>query len=273
MTSKIVINAKQNSLNLNLKELYNYRELLFIFAYRDLRVKYAQTALGFLWSILQPLVTIFIFRFVFVKVAHIDTQGIPYPIFSMAALAAWGYFAYIAVNSGSSIIQSQNMIRKIYFPRLILPLSKVAVGFVDFGIALFFLLILMVWYGFFPTWHTLLYLPFYALLTMVAGLTAGIWISALTIRYRDFQHIIPFAVQIGLYLTPVAYPTTLISPQYLPFYYLNPMAGIVEGFRWSLVGGTPPPLYANISFILIILLFITGLFYFKKVEKVMADII
>lgn len=274
--SRLVVDAGRKGISLNLRELYQYKDLFLILAYRDLRIRYAQTFLGLLWAILQPLATLIIFTVVFGKVAKVDTEGIPYPLFAVCGMAAWAYFAFVLNQSGNSIIGAQEMVKKIYFPRLVIPLSKAVVGFVDFAIAFIFIIILLLYYGVAPS-ANVVFLPLFVFLTVVSALAAGIWLSALTIRYRDFQHIVPFIVQFGLYATPVGYQSKDVVdnlPAWGSFlFYANPMAGIVEGFRWSILGGSPPSGYAYISFCVILLLFISGLFYFKKVEKVMADIV
>jgi len=270
--SKIVVDAKTSSLKLNLRELRHYRDLFYILAYRDLRVRYAQTFLGFTWALLQPLATLLIFILVFGMAVKVDTGGIPYPLFAISGISMWAYFGFVLNQSGNSIIGAQEMIKKIYFPRLVIPLSKAVVGFVDFGVALVILVILMIIYGFTPTGN-LIFTPLFILLNIIAALAVGIWLSALTIRYRDFQHVIPFLVQFGLYATPVAYPARLVPDKYQLIYNLNPMAGVIQGFRWSVFGGNPPDIYFYISMTVILVLFISGLFYFRKVEDVMADIV
>lgn len=273
---KTVVDADRQKLSLNLRELFQYRDLFLILAYRDLRVRYAQTFLGFLWAFLQPAATLLIFTVVFGKAVKVDTGGVPYPVFAIAGMTAWTYFAFVMNQSGNSIIGAQEMVKKIYFPRLVIPLSKAVVGFVDFAIAFLFLAVLMVIYNFAPSWN-IVYLPIFMLLTILSALAVGIWLSALTIRFRDFQHIVPFLVQFGLYATPIAYPAETITNNLADWavvlYYMNPMAGVVEGFRWSILGGALPSDYAYISFALIIVLFVSALFYFRKVERVMADIV
>ena len=273
---KTVVDADRQKLSLNLKELFQYRDLFLILAYRDLRVRYAQTFLGFLWAFLQPAATLLIFTVVFGKAVKVDTGGVPYPVFAIAGMTAWTYFAFVMNQAGNAIIGAQEMVKKIYFPRLVIPLSKAVVGFVDFAIAFLFLAVLMVAYDFAPSFN-IVYLPIFLILTIISALAVGIWLSALTIRYRDFQHIVPFLVQFGLYVTPTAYPAEIIINN-LPdwavvLYYMNPMAGVVEGFRWSILGGDPPSEYSCISFALIAVLFVSALFYFRKVERVMADIV
>jgi lipopolysaccharide transport system permease protein len=273
---RIVVDASKRGFSLNLKELLEYRDLFLILAYRDLRVRYAQTFLGLAWAFLQPAATLLIFTVVFGRAVKVDTGGIPYPVFAITGMAAWTYFSFVLNQSGNSIIGAQEMVKKIYFPRLVIPLSKAVVGFVDFLIAFVFLVVLMAVYRVVPS-ANLPFLPVFILLTVVSALAVGIWLSALTIRYRDFQHVVPFLVQFGLYATPIAYPSETIIDN-LPrwgtaLYYLNPMAGVVEGFRWSVLGGSPLNGFAYISFGVVAILFVTALIYFKRVERVMADIV
>lgn len=273
---RIVVDANKRGFSINLKELLDYRDLFLIMAYRDLRIRYAQTFLGLVWAFLQPAATLLIFTVVFGKAVKVDTGGIPYPVFAITGMTAWTYFAFVLNQSGNSIIGQQEMVKKIYFPRLVIPLSKAVVGFVDFLIAFAILFVLMIIYSVQPS-ANIVFLPAFILLTIISALAVGIWLSALTIRYRDFQHVVPFLVQFGLYATPIAYPSETIIDN-LPrwgtvLYYLNPMAGVVEGFRWSVLGGAAPNSLAYLSFGVVILLFITGLIYFKRVERVMADIV
>jgi len=268
----LIIDAQRRSPWLNGKELFAYRDLFLIMAYRDLRIRYAQTFLGLLWAVIQPLCSLFIFTLVFGQAMQVDTEGIKYPVFAACGMSAWTYFAFVMNQAGNSIIGAQGMIQKIYFPRLIIPLSKALVGFVDFAIGLLFVVVLALWYGVSPS-PNLVFLPFFILMTVISALSVGIWLSALTIRYRDFQHIVPFMVQIGLYATPIAYPASLVDEKYQFLLHLNPMAGVVEGFRWSILGTQAPHPYAWLSFGLAVLLLLTGLVYFRKVERVMADIV
>ncbi|HEX8041795.1 MAG TPA: ABC transporter permease [Chryseosolibacter sp.] len=273
---KIVVDANKGSFSLNLKELYSYRDLFLIMAWRDLRVRYAQTFLGLAWAVIQPLITLVIFTIVFGRFVKVDTGGIPYPVFALCGMVAWTYFGFVMNQSGNSIIGAQEMIKKIYFPRLIIPLSKAVVGLVDLCIAFLMLFVLIIIYGVSIS-HNIFFLPFFFLLAVMSSLGAGIWLSALSIRYRDFQHITPFLVQVGLYATPIAYPgETVISnlPDWAVFlFYLNPMAGIVEGFRWAVLGQGNLNAVSYISFAMVAILFSTGIFYFRKVERLMADIV
>lgn len=270
------VNATDSSLKLNFKELFRYKDLFIILAYRDLRVRYAQTFLGLLWALIQPLTTLIIVSIVFGRFVKVDTGNIPYPVFAVIGISLWTYFSFVLSQSGSSVIGAQEMVKKIYFPRLVIPLSKAVVGFVDLGVALLLLIGLFFYYGIIPS-SNIFFLPVFLILTIISSLAVGIWLSALTIRYRDFQYVVPFFVQFGLYLTPIAYPTDVVVnnlPKWATFlFYLNPMAGIVEGFRWSLLGGIAPTGYFWVSIIFVFILFTSGLYYFKKIERVMADII
>lgn len=274
--ARIVVDANKSTFSLNLKELYSYRDLFLILAYRDLRVRYAQTFLGLAWALLQPLATLLIFTLVFGRFVRVDTGDVPYPVFALCGMVAWTYFAFVMNQSGNSIITAQEMVKKIYFPRLVIPLSKAAVGLVDFFIG-FVLLGFMLMYYRIPLTPKIITLPIFILLTMICALSAGIWLSALSIRFRDFQHITPFLVQIGLYATPIAYPGKVVidnlSEVGIFLFYLNPMAGVVEGFRWALLGQGSLHEVSFISFAMVFILFISGLFYFRKVERVMADIL
>jgi len=268
-----IIDASRSSIIPDFKELYRYKDLFITLTWRDFKVRYAQTIIGFLWALLQPVVTLFILALVFGNFIGVNT-GVPYLLFAMTGLTIWSYFSFVMTNAGSSIIASQGMIKKIYFPRLIIPLSKAAVGLIDLSISLVLMIILLFYYGIIPSSNVWL-APVFLFFGMLAALAVGIWLSALTVRFRDFQHVVPFMVQIGLYITPIAYPADF-AMQHLPkwaatIYYLNPIAGVVQGFRWSIFGGEAPGSLMYVSFAMIIFLFISGLFYFRKVEDDMAD--
>jgi lipopolysaccharide transport system permease protein len=275
-TTTTVITADGGRNRLDLGELFRYRDLLLMLAYRDYRVRYAQTFLGLAWAFLQPTATLFVFSIVLGRAAGIATGAIPYPLFAVCGMAVWSYFAYVVNQSGTSIIGAQETIKKIYFPRLVIPLSKAAVGFIDFGITALLILALLLYYGVAPSPH-IAFLPLFAGAGVVAALAVGIWTSALTIRYRDFQHVVPFVVQVGLYATPVAYPAALVTavvPGWAGVvYYFNPMAGITEGFRWSILGTNPPNPLSYLSLGVTLVLLLGGLFYFKSVERTMADLV
>ncbi|MEO6169131.1 MAG: ABC transporter permease [Chitinophagales bacterium] len=270
---KTIIEAGRPRFTAGIREIMSYRDLLFMLAYRDYKVRYAQTLLGFLWALIQPLLTLFIFILVFNKAVKVDTGDVPYPVFALTGMLAWSYFSYVLTQAGQSIISSQALVTKIYFPRLIIPVSKGIVGFIDFIIVFLLLLAVMAWYGFFPV-SNIIALPLLIAAVVIFSMATGIWFSALTIRFRDLQYVIPFLVQIGLYLSPVGYPSSQIPPGYLDFYYLNPMAGIIDGFRWCLLD-TPLPetrfLLYSASIILVI--FFSGVYYFQRTERMIADII
>lgn len=268
-----IIDASHSSIIPDFKELFRYKDLFLTLTWRDFKVRYAQTTIGLVWAFLQPIVTLIILSLVFGRFVGVQTP-VPHVLFTMSGMAIWTYFAFVMSNAGSSIIANQGMVKKIYFPRLIIPLSKAAVGLIDLGISLLIMIALMIWYGIAPSSNVFL-APLFILMGMIAALAVGIWLSALTVRYRDFQHIVPFMVQIGLYITPIAYPAEFAMQQ-LPkwaatLYYLNPIAGVVQGFRWSVFGGEAPGSMMFVSFGMILLIFVSGLFYFKKVEDEMAD--
>ena len=274
--SKTIIDANKSALSLDLKELFRYKDLFYTLAYRDFKVRYAQTFLGLAWGFIQPAITLVVFGLLFGRGLQVDTQGIPYVLFAACGLAGWTYFSTVMGEAGNSIIGAQGMVQKIYFPRLVIPLSKAMVGLIDFGITLVIILLVMIAYQYPPSVN-IVFLPLFMVMAIVCALGAGIWLSALTIRFRDFQQIVPFLVRFGMFFTPVAYPAEVVLQQ-LPkwaaiIYYLNPIAGVVEGFRWSIVGGNPPSPFSYVSFIVVALLFISSLFYFKRVEKTIADIV
>jgi lipopolysaccharide transport system permease protein len=270
---KTIIEAGRPRLASQLREIIQYRDLLVLLAYRDYRVRYAQTVLGFTWALIQPLLTLLIFILVFQKAVKVDTGNIPYALFALTGMWAWSYFAYVITQAGQSIVSSQALVTKIYFPRLIIPLSKGIVGLIDFMIVLLLLMLLLVWYRFVPGINVLT-LPLWIIAVVLFSMAVGTWFSALTIRFRDLQYVIPFLVQIGLYLSPVGYPSSQIPAQYRTIYYLNPMAGIIDGFRWSLLGTPLPEVkFLLYSGIIILLLFVSGIYYFQRTERQIADII
>ena len=275
MVKKKLIDASKSKLFPDFKELYNYRDLFYSLAWRDFRVRYAQTTIGFLWAVLQPVVTLMILSIVFGRFVGVTTE-VPHLLFTVAGTTIWSYFSYVMTNSGNSIITNQNMIQKIYFPRLIIPLSKAIVGFIDFGISLLIMVVLLFYYNITPS-SNIWYAPIFILIGIISALSIGIWLSSLTVRYRDFQHVVPFIIQIGLYITPIAYPAEF-AMQKLPawastLYYLNPMAGVMQGFRWSVFGGEAPGNLIFISISMVVIMFITGMAYFSKIEDEMADFV
>lgn len=269
---KQVISSAGSGLGDYLLELFKYKDLLVTLSLRDFRVRYSQTFLGFLWAFIQPFSTVVILVFVFDKTLHVDTKGIPYPLYAMAGLTLWTYFGFVLNQSGTSIVSSQSLITKVYFPRLIIPVSKAWVGLIDFVISFLLLCGLLLIYRFPLTWQVL-YAPLFVFLSFLASLGAGIWFCSLTVRYRDFQYVIPFLLQFGLYITPIAYPTSFIPEKFKWLYFVNPIAGAIEGFRWSIfhTGALDP--YCYISFAASILLFATGIWSFVKAEDRMADLV
>jgi len=259
---------------LNLRDLWVYRELVFFMVWRDVKVKYKQTLLGMAWAVIQPVMTMLVFTFLFGTVAKLPTDGIPYPVFSFTALLPWGLFV-TALNQGSrSLVAHNNMVTKIYFPRLILPMSAVLAGLVDFAIAFVILVALMVYYHVTPTWNLVWTLPLFLLLALVAALGVALWLSAINVKYRDVNQALPFLTQFWLFATPVAYSSSVISPKWQIVYSLNPMAGVVNGFRWALLGsGNGPDAALWVSAAISILVLVTGLFYFRSTEKTFADTI
>lgn len=274
--SKIVIDARKDSSRLSLKELFLYKDLFLVLAYRDFKVRYAQTYLGFLWAFIQPVAFLGVFTLVFKKAIGVETGDVPYPLFVLAGMIIWSYFSYVISESGNSIIGEQELIKKIYFPRIIIPLSKSLVGIVDFLIATLLVIALILFYES-PLTKTVLLFPFFVFCGTMAALGIGIWVSALSIKYRDFQHILPFLLQIGLYISPVAYPSSLVvsdaNKVLKVLYYLNPIAGVIEGVRWSLFTASHLDPYFSISIATGFILLISGRYYFMRVESTMADIV
>ncbi len=258
---------------LNLRDLWIYRELVFFMIWRDIKVRYKQTMLGAAWAVIQPILTMLVFNFVFGTVAKVPTEGIPYPIFSYTALLPWGLFTAALNNASRSLTSNTNMVTKIYFPRLVLPLASVLGGLVDFAIAFVILIVMMIYYKVTPT-AAIWTLPLFLLLTVVTALGVALWLSAINVQYRDVNYVLPFLTQFWLFLTPVAYSAKVISDKWQIVYSLNPMAGVVNGFRWALLGtNTGPNLYMAISIGISLIFLITGLFYFRSMEKTFADTI
>jgi lipopolysaccharide transport system permease protein len=259
---------------LNLRDLWIYRELVFFMVWRDVKVKYKQTLLGMAWAVIQPVMTMLVFTFVFDRVAKLATDGIRYEVFSFSGLLPWSLFV-IALNQGSrSLVAHNNMVTKIYFPRLILPMSSVFAGLVDFAIAFVILIGLMFYFHVTPAWHLLWTLPFFLLLAIVTALGVALWLSAINVQYRDVNHALPFLTQFWMFATPVAYSFSRLSENMQIVLSLNPMTGVVNGFRWSLLGtGNGPDLSLWISVAISLLIFVSGLFYFRSMEKTFADTI
>jgi len=259
---------------LNLRDLWIYRELVFFMVWRDVRVKYKQTLLGMAWAVIQPVMNMLVFTFVFDRVARLPTDGIQYEVFSFTALLPWGLFV-TALNQGSrSLVAHNNMVTKIYFPRLILPISSVFAGLVDFAIAFVILIGLMILFNVMPAWNVLWTLPLFLLLTIITALGVALWLSAINVKYRDVNQALPFLTQFWFFATPVAYSFTTLPEKFQIVLSLNPMTGVVNGFRWALLGaGNGPDLALWVSVAIAVLIFISGLFYFRSMEKTFADTI
>ena len=269
---KIIFSAQRPSFRSKITEIWEYRELLWMLAWRDFRVKYAQSFLGFSWAFINPVITVIILSFIFGTVAKVDTVGIPHVLYTLAGLCGWTFFASLAGDAGRSVLSAQGMVKKIYFPRLILPLSKVFTSLIDFGIVLICLAILLLIYQH-PITVQFFWLPVFVFLAVLAGIASGIWVSALTIRFRDFQHVMPLILRVGMYGTPIAFPASAVPEKYQLLFFLNPLAGVVEGMRWSLLGTSAFPPYIWLSFLMLFCLFISGWIYFSRMEQVIADII
>lgn len=255
-------------------DLWRYRELFIILAWRDVAVQYKQATMGILWAVMRPLLTMLIMVVVFSKIAKLPSEGIPYPVFVFAAMLPWTFFSSAFSSASSSLVGNANLISKVYFPRLIIPAASIMVALVDFLISFTILIVLMFWYDSLPSWH-MLTLPLFLLLAFFAAFGAGLFISALNVKYRDFKFIIPFVTQLGLYISPVAFSTTLVSEQYQLLYYMNPMVAIIDGFRWAISGGQTALNMTEIlmSVTVVSIFCILGTIYFRKTEKTFADVI
>ena len=259
--------------SLKLGEVWEYRELLYFLIWRDVKVRYKQTALGVGWAVIQPLMTMIVFSIFFGKLGKMASDGVPYPIFSFAALLPWTLFATGLTMGTNSLIGSSNLIKKVYFPRLIIPTATVLAGLVDFIIAFGVLLILMAFYGVVPTFN-LLWLPAFLLLTVVTSLGISLWLSAINVEYRDVKYVVPFLTQIWLFATPIAYSSSLLDEPWRTLYGINPMVGVVEGFRWALLGtNTQPGSMVFVSAVAAVALLVSGAFYFRRMERVFADVV
>jgi lipopolysaccharide transport system permease protein len=253
-------------------ELWNYRELLVSFTMRDIKIRYKQTALGFLWAIIQPLFMMLIFTIIFGGFAKIPSDGVPYPLFSFAALLPWMLFSEGLTRSTMSMVSNSNIMTKVYFPRLIMPISGVISPLVDFAVSIAILVLMMAYYGFVPTINVV-FLPLFIILALATSLGVGLWLSALNVKYRDFQYTVPFLIQIWMYASPVVYPASMLPKAIQPLYGLNPMAGVIEGFRWALLGTEVPGSIIFVSIVVVVVLLVSGIFYFRRMEQYYADIV
>src|SRR5271170_7948925 len=254
-------------------ELWDFRELIYFFVWRDIKIRYKQTAIGAAWAVLQPLLTMLIFSLFFGRLAHIPSEGLPYPIFYYSALLPWMYFAAAMQNATSTIVENQRVITKVYFPRLALPLASILSGLVDFGVSFLMFVVLMIYYSIRPT-PAIIWFPAFLLLAILLALGAGLWLSAMNAIYRDVRYVLPFLVQFWLFASPVVYSSSRVPAKWRWLYGLNPMAGVIEGFRWSLTGrGRPPagPVFVSLGVVIAVLL--GGVAYFQKMETTVADVV
>ena len=256
-----------------LGELWQYRELLYFFVWRDIKIRYKQTAIGAAWAVLQPFLTMVVFSLFFGRLAHIPSGGLPYPIFYYSALLPWMYFAAALQSATNTIVENQRLVTKVYFPRLALPLSSVVSGLVDFGISFVMFIAMALYYGIYPG-PAVLWLPAFLLLAVLTALGVGLWLAALNAIYRDVRYVLPFLVQFWMFASPVAYPSSLVPMKWRWLYGLNPMAGVIEGFRWSLTGRVDPPgrlIFVSVGVVIAVLL--SGVAYFQKMETTVADVV
>ncbi|MCC7118155.1 MAG: ABC transporter permease [Anaerolineales bacterium] len=268
----LVIQPQRGWVALELKDLWRYRDLLLILTWRDIKVRYAQTFLGAAWAVLQPLLTMAIFSLIFGKFAKLPSDGIPYPLFTFTALLPWQLFAFALTNASNSLINSEKLISKVYFPRLVIPISSVLPGLADFAISFIALIGMLIYYEV-PLSARLLSLPVFLILAILSALAVGLWFSALNVEYRDIRYVVPFLTLFWQYATPIAYASSLIPEKWRLLYSLNPMTGVVEGFRWALLGGADLNKTVLVSALIIILLFLSGMAYFKRMESTFADVI
>lgn len=270
---EIAIRPARGWVSLNLRELWRYRELLYFLTWRDIKVRYKQTILGAAWAIIQPFFTMVVFSLFFGRLARIPSDDIPYPIFSYAALVPWTFFAGGLSKASSSLVGGAHLIKKVYFPRLIMPISGVVSGVLDFVLAFTVLLAMMFYFDIVPTWNVV-WLPLLLLLVLTTALGAGLWLAAMNVQFRDVQYAVPFLVQAWMYATPVVYPSSLLDEPWRTLYGINPMVGVIEGFRWALLGTdtVPGPLILVSVFVAIALL-ISGAYYFRRMEKMFADVV
>jgi lipopolysaccharide transport system permease protein len=267
-----VVEASKAGVHINLKDLWAYRELLYFLIWRDVKIRYKQTLLGAAWAVLQPLLTMLIFTLIFSKVAKIDSDGIPYPIFAYAALLPWTFFAGAITTSGDSLVGSAHLITKVYFPRLIIPIAAVGAGLVNFAVSFPLLVVLMVYYRIGLTLN-ILFLPFLVLLTTLLAIAVGMWLSAMNVKYRDVKFAMPFLVQVWMYASPVAYPSSVVPAKFRSLYSLNPLTGIIEGYRASLFGHSINWRSFGIALLITLALLAYSSHEFRKMEKTFADII
>ena len=268
----IIIRPPRKWVPVDFNELWEYRELLYFFTWRDVKLRYKQTGLGIAWAIIQPLFLMIVFSLFFGGLAQIPSDGVPYPLFSLAALLPWTLFAEGMTRSTISMVSNASIMTKVYFPRLIMPVASIMSPLVDFCFAFGILIIMMAYYGFVPTINVI-FLPLLVIFAMMTSLAVGLWLSALNVKYRDFQYTVPFLIQIWMFASPVVYPASMVPQQLRFLYALNPMTGVIEGFRWALLGTNPPTAMIFISLGVVIALLVSGVFYFRRMEQYFADIV
>lgn len=256
------------------RDIWRYRELFYFLAWRDILVRYKQTAIGIAWALIRPFLTMIVFTVVFGNIAKLPSEGVPYPILVFAAMLPWQFFANALSECSNSLLNNSNLISKIYFPRLIVPASAVIVSFVDFLISGMILVALMAWYNFVPDWR-IVTLPLFILIAFIAAIGAGLWLAALNVEYRDFRYIVPFIVQFGLYISPVGFSSSVVPEKWRFLYSLNPMVGVIDGFRWAILGGDTQFYWSGflLSMTLVVFLIVSGVWYFRKMERTFADVI
>lgn len=264
--------SAEKGASLRLGEFWEHRELLYFFIWRDIAVRYKQTVLGAAWAVIQPFMTMVVFSIFFGHLGKIPSDGVPYPVFSFAALVPWTFFANGLSQSANSLVGSANLLQKVYFPRLVIPVSAVFSGILDIVFAFLVLLGMMLFFGIVPG-AAMACLPLFVLLAIVTALGAGLWLSALNVRFRDVRYVVPFMIQFWMFATPIAYPSSLLEEPWRSIYGLNPMVGVIEGFRWALLGTEPPGPMLFISCLVSLAMFVSGLFYFRKMEKTFADVV
>lgn len=268
-----VIRSRQGLLNLDLRSVWQYRELLYFLIWRDLKVRYKQAAIGAAWAVLQPLLALLIFTAVFGYFAKLPSDGVPYPVFALVALLPWIYFAEALRRGATGLVDDSDLIRKIYFPRLVIPLAMVVAPAVDLAISFTLLVILMVWYGIAPTGN-IVFLPLLLFLSLLLALSLALWLGPINVRFRDIKHTLPFVIQVWMYASPVVYPASMIPEQWRSLYSLNPMVGVIEGFRWALLDTSAPDFRAmGIGVLIVAGLLFGGVIYFRKMERFFADVI
>lgn len=271
--STVVIKPSRSLFNLELAAVWEFRELLYFLVWRDVKVRYKQTIIGVAWAVLQPLMTMIIFTVIFGHLANIPSDGLPFSIFTFAALLPWNYFSQAISRVGLSLVGEANLIMKVYFPRLIIPIASVVAPLTDFFVSFLVLLVMMGWFGITPGWN-ILCLPVFLLLAVMTALAIGLWLSPLNVRYRDIGHTIPFLIQFWLFASPVAYPVSLVPEKWRLLYSLNPMVGVIEGFRWALLGTQSPAFgVMAVSAVVVVALLLGGIVFFKRMERTFADVV